>query len=75
MLLLIILLIIMSDNLLFDFDNLVQGSYPKGLNYAQAQNPLNTEEKCKLFSKKADAITYSLPFPSQQNWLYPWFAF
>lgn len=58
MLLLIILLIIMSDNLLFDFDNLVQGSYPKGLNYAQAQNPLNTEEKCKLFSKKADAITY-----------------
>ena len=58
MLLLIILLIIMSDNLLFDFDNLVQGSYPKGLNYAQAQNHLNTEEKCKLFSKKADAVTY-----------------
>jgi hypothetical protein len=45
----------MSDSL-FDWDNAVQGSYPKELN---SQNPLDTYEKCKLFSKKADAMYYT----------------
>jgi hypothetical protein len=45
----------MSDRL-FDWDNAVQGSYPKELN---SQNPLDTYEKCKLFSKRADLKYYT----------------
>lgn len=44
-----------SSVTLFNLDNAVEGSYPKGLNYAESQNPLNTEEKFRKHKRRSAA--------------------